>query len=190
MGGGSERAEGPTEASVQWPSPLMGEGGRRPDEGGAASAMPLVDPAIRRERLKGFSRDLRKNATEVEKRLWGLLRHRRLAEHKFRRQQPIGPFIVDFVCYEARLVIELDGSQHADDPTDAARDVELQRRGFRVLRIWNNEMSTNRDGVLEAIFAAVSAERGAPPSSGATRHLPPSRGEEDPTAPSAHGGKK
>src|SRR5690606_4615523 len=124
----------PTEASAQWPSPSMGEGGRRPDEGGAANAMPLVDPAIKRERWKGFSRDLRRNATEVEKRLWGLLRDRRLTEHKFRRQQPIGPFIVDFFCYEATLVVELDGSQHADGPTDVARDAELQRRGFHVLR--------------------------------------------------------
>jgi very-short-patch-repair endonuclease len=150
--------------------------------------MPALDPAIKRERLKGFSRDLRASATEVEKHLWSLLRDRRLAGYKFRRQQPIGPFIVDFVCYEAKLIVELDGSQHADDPTDTARDTDLCQRGFRVLRIWNNELSNNRNGVLEAILAAASEARVAPPSSGASRHLPPSRGKEDPTAPSAQGG--
>jgi very-short-patch-repair endonuclease len=89
--------------------------------------------------------------------LWGVLRDRRFTDYKFRRQVPIGPFIVDFACFDARLVIELDGSQHAEDPTDARRDAELARRGFRVLRVWNNELTENRDGVLHAIWAVLRA---------------------------------
>ena len=89
--------------------------------------------------------------------LWALLRDRRFVGYKFRRQQPVGPFIVDFVCTEAKLIVELDGSQHADDPTDTTRDAELTRRGFRVLRIWNNDLINNRDGVCEAIYLALNA---------------------------------
>ena len=143
------------------PSPLMGEGGRSPDEGGAASAVPALDPAVKRARLRGFARDMRGNPTDAERRLWSVLRDRRFVGFKFRRQQPVGPFIADFVCYERHLVIELDGSQHGDDPTDAPRDAELARRGFRVLRIWNNDLIKNRIGVLEGIVAALAV--GAPP---------------------------
>jgi len=107
---------------------------------------------------------MRSKPTEPERRLWALLRDRRLADHKFRRQAPIGSFIVDFVCYEAQLVLEVDGSQHGESADDQRRDAELARRGFRVLRIWNNELKNNRAGVLEAIYAAIS-EAGAPPSS-------------------------
>jgi very-short-patch-repair endonuclease len=106
-------------------------------------------------RLKGFARDLRKSATPHEDHLWELLRGRRFLDYRFRRQVPIGPFIADFVCYSEKLIVELDGSQHSDDPTDASRDAELTRRGFRVLRFWNNELTSNRDGVLEAILAAL-----------------------------------
>jgi very-short-patch-repair endonuclease len=137
----------------------MGEGARRADEGGAATAVPTPDPSIKRELLRGYSRDLRKNATEAERRLWAVLRDRRLADFKFRRQQTIGPFIADFVCFEAKLVIELDGSQHADDPTDAARDAELARRGFAILRIWNNELTSNEAGVLDAVWHALTGGR-------------------------------
>jgi very-short-patch-repair endonuclease len=127
-------------------------------------------------RLIGFARRLRRKQTPHEERLWALLRDRRLVGFKFRRQQPIGPFIADFVCYDAKLVVELDGSQHAEDSTDAARDAELTRRGFRVLRVWNSELSQNRDGVLEAIFAALTAGKTTPPSS-ALRARSPIEGE-------------
>ncbi|MEP7241129.1 MAG: endonuclease domain-containing protein [Devosia sp.] len=118
----------------------MGEGGRRPDEGGAGTAR---------------ARSLRRRSTDAERRLWELLRDRRLATHKFRRQVPIGPYVADFACYDARLVVELDGSQHAESAHDARRDLELGRRGFRVLREWNNDLSQRRDAVLEAIVAAL-----------------------------------
>jgi very-short-patch-repair endonuclease len=127
---------------------------------------------------------LRRNSTEVEKRLWSILRDRRLVGHKFRRQVPIGPYFADFACYEARLVVELDGGQHFDERTrDAARDAELERRGFEVLRFWNTEINDNRDGVLEAIFAALT-RRAAPPSS-ALRAPSPIKGEGD-VEPSSH----
>jgi very-short-patch-repair endonuclease len=133
------------EMSQSAPSPLVGEGARRADEGRGPDS-----------RLKGFARNLRRRATPHERLLWGQLRSRRFAEFKFRRQVPIGPFIADFVCYEAKLVVELDGAQHADDPSDVRRDAEFDRRGFRVLRVWNNELTNNEAGVLDAIWYALS----------------------------------
>jgi very-short-patch-repair endonuclease len=177
--------EGPTENfSASSPSPLMGEGGRSPDEGGAATAIPAADPAVKLARLRGFARDMRKSATPHEGRLWGLLRDRRLESFKFRRQVPIGPFIADFVCFDRRLIVELDGGQHGENPSDVTRDAELARRGFRVLRIWNGDLTRNRNGVLEAIYAAL--EDGTPPSSG-LRPPSPIKGEGDGTANSAVG---
>jgi len=72
---------------------------------------------------------------------------------------PIGPFIADFVCLSARLVIELDGGQHADDPRDLRRDAWFATDGFCTLRVWNNELSTNREGVLEAIWLALEPKQ-------------------------------
>ncbi|MBO9698024.1 MAG: endonuclease domain-containing protein [Sphingopyxis sp.] len=113
---------------------------------------------------------LRSTLTGQEKKLWGALRDRRLGGFKFRKQQPIGPFIVDFVCQERRLIVEVDGSQHAESQTDASRDAFLNDKGYRVLRIWNNEVTGNLSGVLTAILAALSdphppiATQWAPPS--------------------------
>ncbi len=129
------------------PSPLVGEGARRAGEGGIPS---------RPARLTGFSRSMRKNPTEPEKLLWRLLRDRRFASHKFRRQVSLGPYIVDFVCYEAKLVIELDGSQHADCEKDVCRDGWLEANGFSVLRIWNNDLINRQKPSLDAIWHAVS----------------------------------
>lgn len=106
-------------------------------------------------RLKGFARDLRKTETPHEHRLWTILRNCHFAGYRFRRQVPIGPYIADFLPYGRKLIIELDGSQHADNPDDAIRDAELKRRGFRVLRIWNNELMTNEDGVMQSILNAL-----------------------------------
>jgi very-short-patch-repair endonuclease len=108
--------------------------------------------------LKTFSRNLRRKETPHEHTLWQILRDRRFLNYRFRRQVPIGPYIADFVCYGRRLIIELDGSQHADSPTDATRDAYLTKEGFRILRIWNSELNTNRDGVLEAVLAALQAD--------------------------------
>lgn len=96
-------------------------------------------------------RTLRRNATDAEARLWSRLRNRQLAGHKFRRQQPIGPYIADFACPEAMLVVELDGGQHRPE-TDAARTASLEQQGYTVLRFWNNDALGNPEGVLETIL--------------------------------------
>lgn len=87
--------------------------------------------------------------------LWHGLRHHRLCGLKFRRQQPIDRYTVDFVCFDARLIIEVDGGQHGPE-TDRQRTDYLEAQGFRVLRFWNGEILQNLDGVLETIVAAVS----------------------------------
>ena len=103
------------------------------------------------------ARRLRLNQTDAETRLWRRLRHWPMAGTHFRRQVPIGPYVVDFACMAARLVIELDGSQHGSSE-NAARDETrtrwLEQAGYRVIRFWNNDLTSNMDGVLE-IYAAV-----------------------------------
>ncbi|MHB1101323.1 MAG: endonuclease domain-containing protein [Devosia sp.] len=111
------------------------------------------------QRLRGFARSMRSNATEAEQRLWTLVRDRRFIDYKFRRQVPIGRYIVDLMCPSAMLIVELDGSQHAENEADAVRDAWLAGQGYRVLRIWNNELTQNRDGVLEAIWHALQEPR-------------------------------
>ncbi len=144
------------------PSPLMGEGGRRPDEGDATSTVRAA-------------RALRRRSTEAEKRLWGLLRDRRLIGYKFRRQVPIGRYIADFACYEGKLVVELDGSQHLESVRDRLRDQDLRARGFEVVRIWNSELNQNPEGVLSVLLASLAARAGSPSS--ALRAPSPTRGE-------------
>ncbi len=111
-----------------------------------------------------FTRTLRQNMTEAEQRLWKHLRAHRLDGRKYRRQQPIGPSIVDFVHFGARLVVEADGGQHADSPRDAVRDAWLRRQGFTVLRFWNDDILLRTNGVLEAIWAALAAAAPTPPA--------------------------
>ena len=102
------------------------------------------------------ARTLRVNQTEAEARLWQRLRGRQLDGAKFRRQAPVGPYIADFVCLAAKLIVELDGGQHADnEEADAARTAWLEGRGFRVLRFWNNDALGDTDGVLDEILAAL-----------------------------------
>jgi very-short-patch-repair endonuclease len=108
-----------------------------------------------------LARRLRRDSTDAEKKLWRYLRSRSLAGFKFVRQKHIGPYIVDFVCREKRLVIEVDGSQHAESNGDALRDRWLAEHRYRVLRFWNNEVLENIEGVWDTIFAALSAA--APP---------------------------
>src|SRR6201987_202125 len=112
----------------------------------------------------GRARRLRANSTKAELRLWRRLRARGLMGHKFVRQEPIGPYIVDFICREHRLVIEVDGGQHATDKRDAIRDRWLVDHRYRVLRFWNNEVLGNIEGVWETIFAAASAAAPLPPT--------------------------
>ena len=99
---------------------------------------------------------LRRDQTDVEQRLWLAVRARRLDGLKFRRQATVGPFIVDFLCHEAALVVELDGGQHGDK-VDAARTRYLEQQGLKVLRFWNNEVIGNMEGVLETVLTAARA---------------------------------
>jgi very-short-patch-repair endonuclease len=106
------------------------------------------------QQQKVFARKLRREQTDTERILWLRLKSKQLQGAKFRRQQPIGPYIVDFVSFEKKLVIEIDGAQHSEDEVikrDDTRTVRLRRDGFRVLRFWDNEVLLNIDGVLERI---------------------------------------
>jgi very-short-patch-repair endonuclease len=113
---------------------------------------------------------MRANPTEAERALWSILRAKRLSGFKFKRQQIIDWYIVDFVCLSERLIIEADGSQHADDRSDVRRDRYLQAQGFRVLRFWNNQVLGESEAVANSIFAALSLPH--PPT--ASRRAPPS----------------
>ncbi|WP_283194035.1 endonuclease domain-containing protein [Rhizobium sp. AN80A] len=133
-----------------------GEGARRADEG-APGATKIIRPDIRKHRPAKTTqaRQLRQNETEEEYHLWSDLRARRLDGYKFARQVPLGPFIVDFLCREARLVVEIDGFQHAESAADQSRTVWLNNNGYSVLRFWNHEISRERRSVLETILAAL-----------------------------------
>ena len=101
------------------------------------------------------SRSLRRRNTRAEWVLWLQLRDRRLGGFKFARQQPIGPYYVDFVCREQRLIVEVDGGQHADNPADEIRDAYLATLGYRVLRVWNNDILGNIEGVLQTLTSEL-----------------------------------
>ncbi|MBN8919811.1 MAG: endonuclease domain-containing protein [Rhizobiales bacterium] len=116
------------------PSPLRGEG-REP---------------------VAVARRLRANMTDAERKLWFALRDRRLGSFKFKRQVPIGSFIVDFVCHDAGLIVEVDGGQHADSAADIRRQSWLEAQGFHILRFWNNEVLSNLNGVLQTLLAALN----------------------------------
>lgn len=104
------------------------------------------------------ARALRSNLTDAEQRLWRHLRLRQINGHKFRRQRPIGPYIVDFVCLEKRLIVELDGGQHAEHSSyDGERDAWLRSQGFSVLRFWNNDVLQNLSGVKDAILSKLES---------------------------------
>jgi adenine-specific DNA-methyltransferase len=106
--------------------------------------------------LVANARELRTNSTDAERCLWYYLRNRRMGGYRFRRQMPIGAYIADFVCLRARLIVELDGGQHADFLLDdLERTQDLARRGFRVVRFWNNEVLQQTEAVLESILEAL-----------------------------------
>ena len=110
------------------------------------------------------ARRLRRDQTDAERILWFRLRGRRLASWKFKRQVPIDRFIVDFVCADAKLIIELDGGQHADrTPQDEERTRTLEAMGYPVLRYWNNDVMRNLEGVLETIPSTLSQQSPEPP---------------------------
>ncbi len=153
-----------------YPSPFTGEGGARPRSGWEGEG---VFPS--REELLARARWMRAHPTEAEKCLWTILRDRRLADFKFRRQQIIMPYIVDFICLEQRLIIEADGSQHADHKDDERRGAFLRRQDFGILRFWNNEILKEPDAVAVAIFSALSLPH--PPKPAAWAPPSPARGE-------------
>ena len=98
-----------------------------------------------------FARSLRKNLTDAERKLWYALRSGQLDGYRFRRQHPMGPFVVDFICLEKKLIVELDGDRHGKavhKSRDEKRDEWLKSRGYYVLRFWNNDVYSNLDGVL------------------------------------------
>jgi very-short-patch-repair endonuclease len=120
------------------------------------------------------ARSLRLNSTNAELRLWNRLRSRAIDGCKFVRQEPIGPYVVNFLCRERRLIVEVDGGQHADNAADRARDRWLAERNYRVLRFWNNDVLGNTNGVLEAIATALQAESPPHPPAFGVRPLPAS----------------
>ncbi|PKP98662.1 MAG: DNA-cytosine methyltransferase [Alphaproteobacteria bacterium HGW-Alphaproteobacteria-15] len=110
------------------------------------------------KRLTSLARKLRREPTEAEQRLWSRLRAKQLGA-RFTRQFPIGGFIADFACRSLRLVIEVDGGQHAENPADAARTQVIEAHGYRVIRFWNNDVLGNTDGVIAAIMRELEIAR-------------------------------
>ena len=148
----------------------------------------IVSP-LHRSRARALRRDM----TKAEGRIWSRLRAHRFQRYSFRRQFPIGPYVADFACLASRLVIEVDGSQHGEEPNrsrDEKRSRWLESEGYRVLRFWNNDITQNPSGVLEVIYAALYGsrdtepkvikhrrKRGVTPPRRATRADPPPPGE-------------
>jgi very-short-patch-repair endonuclease len=115
------------------------------------------------------ARALRMDMSDAEWKLWQQLRRGQIEGYRFRRQHPIGPYVADFACLEKRLIIEVDGGQHAEPEQiahDARRTAWLESRGYRVIRCWTNELAGNMSGVLELIWLALQelpARAGRPP---------------------------
>ena len=109
------------------------------------------------------AKSLRRNLTDAEQKLWYHLRAHRFMGRKFKRQKPIGRYVVDFICIEEKLIIELDGGQHAENVEyDQQRDLWLTSKGYTVLRFWNNELMNEMESVLERIRLALSNETLSP----------------------------
>jgi len=108
---------------------------------------------------KSSARKLRSNATDAELKLWSVLRNRELGNFKFRRQAPVGNYIVDFICIEKGLIVEVDGGQHMDaSMIDDRRTVWLQSHGYRVIRFWNDQVLKETDAILEEILRFLNQE--------------------------------
>jgi len=158
----SEHAERPPHLAEFWFSflpcrPLPARGERSVANGRAERPLDMrgAKPG-KTER----ARSLRQSSTDAERKLWYRLRSSQILGLKFVRQAPIGPYIVDFICREQRVIVEVDGSQHADSKRDAVRDQWLAERRYLVLRFWNNDVLNNIEGVLETIAGAISGEVG------------------------------
>lgn len=133
-------------------------------------------PAKLPEDIRTWAREMRGRMTDAEALLWMLLRNRRIAGAKFRRQHPVGRYILDYYCIENKLGIELDGGQHGEAlDYDQRRDDWLRTQGILVLRFWNNQMLTETEAVMEAIYQAIVAVKSAaiPPRPSPPAPLPP-----------------
>ena len=117
-----------------------------------------------KERPTLRAQQLRNNATKAERLLWRHLSRRQLEGFKFSRQMPIGPFICDFLCRERLLVVEFVGGQHAECARDASRTTYIEGQGYRVIRFWNNEVTENLEGVIQAIALALRSDPPPTPS--------------------------
>jgi very-short-patch-repair endonuclease len=126
------------------------------------------------DRTLKHAKSLRRQLTDAEKKLWRMLCSRQLGGAKFRRQQPIGPFIADFVCHDAALIVEADGGQHAESARDEHRTQFLNTAGYRVLRLWNHDILMNPEGVFLTIADALGTPH---PAQAAPESPSPSRGE-------------
>ena len=146
------------------PTPLAGEGGARRDGVGGRGG-----------ELLQRAREMRSKPTEAEKRLWSMLRDKRMPVFKFKRQVVIEPYIVDFVCFDRRLIIEADGSQHAESEYDVRRDAFLRAQDFSLLRFWNHDVLHRASAVFEAIYANLITPH--PPKPAAWVPPSPARGE-------------
>ena len=126
---------------------------------------PIAElPDVRR--IVARARKLRRNSTEVERKLWHRIRDKQIEEFRFRRQRPIGKYIVDFICLDAKLIVELDGGQHSQNVAyDQVRTTFLESLGYRVLRFWNSEVVENISGVLESVRDALLVTRAPTPPS-------------------------
>ena len=162
LGARSKWVSVPT-AGTGEPSPLAGEGGAlAPGEGGASA--PNSKKRARNARdgnnaPRDNARRLRKDMTDAERKLWSLLRNRTLARCKFRRQVAIGPYVADFLSFEARLIVEADGGQHASVPRDPTRDAWFRHQSFTVARYWNCDILNNPSGVLTSLLEQAAAEQ-------------------------------
>ena len=110
-----------------------------------------------------LARRLRSTPTDAEIRLWSRLRRKQLRGFRFRRQHPVGPYVVDFFCPEAKLIVEVDGGQHADSARDAVRTRWLEARGYCVLRFWDNDVLANTDRVVASILDTLGRPTPHPP---------------------------
>ena len=115
----------------------------------------LRQPVPPQKRL--LAKSLRLNATPAERRLWQLLRAKQLEDLKFKRQVPLDGYVADFVCFEARLIIEADGGQHSGSVHDQKRDAHFAARNFKTLRLWNNDITQNPEGVIAEILRVAKS---------------------------------
>ncbi len=125
---------------------------------GVAELTP--SPVLRVRSIVATARKLRRSSTDVERKLWHRIRDKQVEGFRFRRQRPVGRFIVDFICLDARLIVELNGGQHAENVAhDKKRTAFLESLGYRVLRFWNSEVIENIEGVLERLREALLLTR-------------------------------